>query len=80
MRLPSLVQLRTSCERPFRWLATYLAQSRAELIKVTWPDRRSILRYSAFVIGTSLVLMVIFAGFDWLLTLGLNQLLSSLAA
>jgi len=44
----------------------YLAASRSELAKVTWPNRRQAIRLTTQVIAFSLVLALILGGLDLL--------------
>lgn len=45
-------------------LIDYLRQSKEEVKKVSWPSRRDTIRYSALVIGVSVIMAVFFAGLD----------------
>lgn len=54
-------------------LKDYFRSSQAELQKVNWPSRQETLRYTALVIGVSLVLAAFFATLD----LGLNKVLDA---
>ena len=54
-------------------LKDYLRSSEAELRKVTWPTKEQTIRYTALVIGASLVLAVFFATVD----LGLTKVLDA---
>lgn len=47
----------------------YLRSSKAELEKVAWPSRRDTLRYSALVLGASVMIAAFFAALD----IGLNR-------
>jgi preprotein translocase subunit SecE len=57
----------------FAQLREYLRSSQKELEAVRWPTRQETIRYSALVIGVS----VVFAAFFGLLDLGLNSLVQS---
>lgn len=57
----------------FAQLREYLRSSQKELEAVRWPTRQETIRYSALVIGVS----VVFAIFFGLLDLGLNSLVQS---
>jgi preprotein translocase subunit SecE len=46
-------------------LFNYLSASRAELTKVTWPNRRQTLRLTFVVIGFSLVFAAILGSLDF---------------
>lgn len=60
----------------FAQLREYLISSRKELEAVRWPTRQETLRYSALVIGIS----VIFAAFFGALDFGLNSLVQAYVA
>jgi len=60
---------------PFKLAIAYLRESKQELEKVSWPTRRETVRYSFLVIGVSLAMGAFFAGLDWTLNLGLEQLI-----
>lgn len=60
---------------PIKPAAAYLRESKEELEKVTWPSRKETIRYSALVIAVSIVMGAFFAGLDWALNLGLEQLI-----
>ena len=62
-------------KNPFQWLWQYMRESREELRKVTWPDRKTTTKYSLVVIVLCLVLAAFFGGLDWLLTMGLEWLI-----
>jgi len=49
---------------PLKALTNYLRSVKSELEKVSWPSRRDTIRYSALVIGISVVTAVIFASLD----------------
>lgn len=55
----------------------YLRSSQEEVKKVSWPSRRDTIRYSALVIGVSVVVAAFFAGLDIgftkLVDLGISQ-------
>ncbi|MFH1404829.1 MAG: preprotein translocase subunit SecE [Patescibacteria group bacterium] len=55
-------------------LFSYIQESKEEMRKVTWPSKKDTTRYSLLVIGISLVIAFFFGGLDWLLQLGLEQL------
>ncbi|OGL94913.1 preprotein translocase subunit SecE [Candidatus Uhrbacteria bacterium RIFOXYB12_FULL_58_10] len=60
---------------PIKPVTSYLRESKEELKKVTWPSRRETVRYSIIVIVVSLATGALFAGLDWALNLGLEQLI-----
>jgi preprotein translocase subunit SecE len=45
-------------------LVEYLRASKDEVKKVSWPSRKDTIRYSALVIGASVVMAAFFAGLD----------------
>jgi preprotein translocase subunit SecE len=49
-------------------LIAYLRQSRNELTKVVWPSRQTTIRYTAAVLGFSIVLAIFIGGIDYLFT------------
>lgn len=53
----------------------YFKESREELAKVTWPTRREALNHTALVVVISLGVAAFFGLVDYLLTIGLEQLL-----
>ena len=55
---------------------SYLKEVREEMKKVTWPNRKSTIRYSAVVIGISALVAVFFAILDFGFNLGLEALLT----
>ncbi len=50
---------------PLQRVTEYLRSSIAELKKVTWPTRDQTIRYSALVIGVSVLAGAFFAGLDY---------------
>lgn len=56
-------------------LVAYLRESRAELQKVVWPTKRETLMYTGLVIGISVAVALFIAAIDYLLTLGVEQIL-----
>jgi preprotein translocase subunit SecE len=59
------------------WLANYLAESREELKKVSWPSRKDVIRDTALVVGASVALGAFFGVVDFGLSKGLAVLLSA---
>ena len=57
----------------FAQLREYLISSRKELEAVRWPTRQETIRYSALVIGVSLVFAAFFGALDF----GLNSLVQA---
>ena len=54
----------------------YFKASVTEIKKVTWPTRKEALNHTLIVIGISLALAAFFGAIDYLLTVGLQALLS----
>ena len=54
-------------------LKDYLRSAKTELEKISWPSREQTVRYSAIVLGVSVVIGVFFAGLDY----GLNSLVDA---
>lgn len=55
-------------KNPIRPLLNYIAASKAELQKVTWPTQKDVIRYSVMVVLVAVVMAVFFAGIDFALT------------
>ncbi|MEK7615548.1 MAG: preprotein translocase subunit SecE [Patescibacteria group bacterium] len=60
---------------PFSWFIQYVRESKGELMKVTWPSKQDITKYSLTVIVVSLAIAIFFAGFDFLVNAGLEWLI-----
>lgn len=60
---------------PIAKVGNYIRESNAEMRKVTWPTRREVVKYSAITIGISLLIAGFFAGLDYLLDLGIRELI-----
>jgi preprotein translocase subunit SecE len=52
----------------------YFREAREELRKVTWPQRREVIIYSALVVAFSIITAAYFGLLDWVFTLGLEEL------
>ncbi len=61
---------------PLKWFWNYLREARAELMKVTWPSREDIVKYSLTVIVISVLLAVFMGGLDFILNIGVEKLIS----
>jgi preprotein translocase subunit SecE len=61
---------------PIKWLITYVRESKEEMKKVTWPSKKETVTYSVIVIIISIILAAFFGGLDWLLNIGLEQLIA----
>lgn len=57
------------------WFVHYIRESKEELMKVTWPSRSDVTKYSVVIIVLSLIIAGFFAGFDLLLNNGLAWLI-----
>jgi preprotein translocase subunit SecE len=57
-------------------LIQYLKESREELRKVSWPNRKDTTRYSIIVIVLCVVMAIFFGAFDYSLNKGLSWLVS----
>lgn len=55
-------------------LTDYFRSSKSEFEKVSWPSRQQTIRYSALVMGVSVVIALFFAGLDF----GLGKLVDAL--
>jgi len=56
-------------------LVTYLAESRAELKKVSWPTRQEALKHTLIVIGMSLFVAFFLGLLDFIFAKGLTFIL-----
>jgi preprotein translocase subunit SecE len=54
----------------------YLKESKEELEKVTWPNRKETMRYTILVVGMSLALGVFIGALDFVLNIGLDELIN----
>lgn len=61
------------------WLIEYVKGSKEELKKVTWPSKKETVKYSLLVIAISIGVAAFFGGLDWILSLGLEQLIELVA-
>ncbi len=51
----------------------YLKEVYQELLRVSWPDSKTIVRHSAVVVSAIIVLTAVLSGIDALLTFLINQ-------
>ena len=65
---------------PITWFIQYVKEAREEMTKVTWPSKQETTRYALVVVVLSLAIAVFFGGLDWLLTKGLELLVSLTSA
>lgn len=56
-------------------LFAYITDSRAELLRVTWPTRRQAIRLSLIVIVFSIVLSLIIGGLDYIFSQIIQKLI-----
>jgi preprotein translocase subunit SecE len=56
-------------------ITTYIKDSIAELKKVTWPTKKQTTNYTLLVIGVSLSLAAFIGIIDYLLTVGVQQII-----
>ncbi len=61
--------------RFFTKIVEYLKTSRDEIKKVTWPTRQQLVRDTLIVLGISLFLAAFLGGLDYVLNMGLQELL-----
>lgn len=60
---------------PIQKLTDYIKDSIAELKKVTWPTKKQTTEYTLLVIGISLGLAAFIGIVDYILTLGVEQVI-----
>lgn len=60
---------------PISYAFNYLRSAKAELEKVTWPSRAEVIRYSALVIVSCVLMAAFFAALDLGLSQGVTALL-----
>lgn len=56
-------------------IITYFREVRSEVVKVVWPSRRDLIRYTATVIVFSAVLAAILGAFDYGLLKGFEAII-----
>ena len=69
-------KLNKTKENPIVWFFRYVRESKEEMKKVTWPSKQETTKYSVIVIILSLLIAGFFGGLDWLLNIGLDQLVA----
>jgi preprotein translocase subunit SecE len=62
-------------ENPIKWLFRYVNESREEMKKVQWPNKKEVTKYSLITIAIALVVAAFFGGLDWILNQGLELLI-----
>lgn len=61
---------------PISKLITYIQESIAEMKKVTWPTKKQTANYTLLVIGISLAVATFIGLVDFILTLGVEKVLT----
>jgi preprotein translocase subunit SecE len=56
-------------------ISSYFKEAEAELKKVSWPSRQDTIKHTLIVIGVSAAVAAFLGLVDYLLVLGLNQVL-----
>ncbi len=51
----------------------FLGETKAEMKKVSWPDRQTSIKYTAIVIGGSLAVAAFLGGLDFLFSFLINK-------
>ena len=59
--------------------SSYMRESAEELRKVTWPNRKTVVRDTIIVLVSSVVLALVFGGLDFGLTEGFGKLIDMTA-
>lgn len=59
----------------FRWIKNYFIGAVAEMKKVSWPSKKQTTTYSFIVIGMSVGVALFFGLMDYILNLGLEQII-----
>jgi preprotein translocase SecE subunit len=57
-------------------ITAYFTQTKEELIRVSWPNRETVIKHTLLVVGISLGLAVILGGADFLYTYGMTLLVT----
>ncbi len=57
-------------------IASYLRETKEELIRVSWPSRQVVMKHTLLVIGISLALSVILGAADYVFSFGLTKLIT----
>ncbi|MCX6744021.1 MAG: preprotein translocase subunit SecE [Candidatus Parcubacteria bacterium] len=60
---------------PIKKISDYIKDSIAELKKVAWPTKKQTTEYTLLVIGISLGLAIFIGVVDYILTLGVEQVI-----
>jgi preprotein translocase, SecE subunit, bacterial len=57
-------------------IASYFIQTKEELVRVSWPNRETVVKHTLLVVGISLGLAIILGGADFLFTYGLTKIIT----
>ncbi len=57
-------------------IASYLRETKEELIRVSWPSRQVVLKHTLLVIGISVALSVLLGAADYVFAYGLTRIIS----
>ncbi|HBK34617.1 MAG: Preprotein translocase, SecE subunit [Candidatus Uhrbacteria bacterium GW2011_GWE2_40_58] len=57
-------------------LFQYFRDAKSEVGKVTWPSKKDTMKYSILVIAISVIIAAFFGGLDWVLNLGVQELIT----
>jgi preprotein translocase subunit SecE len=60
---------------PIQKISDYIKDSISELKKVTWPTKKQTTEYTLLVIGISLGLAIFIGVIDYILTIGVEQVI-----
>ena len=61
--------------KPIKKIIQYIHESIAELKKVTWPTKKETTNYTLLVIGISLALAIFIGVIDYILNIGVEQVI-----
>jgi preprotein translocase SecE subunit len=57
-------------------IIAYFRETKEELVKVSWPDRNTVIKHTLLVVGISLGVAAVLGGSDYLFTYGLTKLIT----
>lgn len=57
-------------------ISSFLRETKEELLRVSWPPKKTVVKHTLLVIGISLGLAVILGGADYLFTYGLTKIIT----
>jgi preprotein translocase SecE subunit len=57
-------------------IASYMRETKEELIRVSWPSRQVVFKHTLLVISISVGVAVVLGAADYAFTLGLNRIIS----